>query len=125
IYFNSDQTAANYSSVQQSGSKAGSALSNAIAASTNGMAIGLMPGTLSVATAVGSLNATIHLYANTSFHKIIDAISFERYGNSATTITTVTRAGVWLSTAAITSLTLTAGGTAFTNGSIVTLYGMQ
>lgn len=124
MLFNSDTTAANYSPTQNSGANAGSGTVNQVAASTNGGVCVTIPGTSSLATAFGGGEISIPLYAGTTFHKMAISTTYQRYGSTSSMSMTV-RGFAWLSTAAITSITLTAGGTAFLDGTRATLYGIN
>lgn len=123
MYFNADQTAANYIT-QNSGVSGGTAVTNQPSATTNGAPVGVLPGTSLLATAHAVNEIVIPFYANTTFHKGVISTAWGRYGTT-TNVIVVTRGSSWLSTAAITTITLTAGGTAFLDGSQATLYGMN
>jgi hypothetical protein len=73
-------------------------------------------------SAIGSGSKTIHNvmnYANTTTYKTAIA----RYGT--TTSLTLAQAGLWRSTAAVTSLTILVLGSTFTAGSTFNLYGIK
>lgn len=122
ILFNGDTTGGNYTATQNLGVKATVSILSTIVADSNGVAIGLLPGTSSIAAPVGVAEITIPLYAGTTFQKQVIGMSADHY-NTANLIMMM-RTATWLNTAAINSITLTAGGTAFLNGSTATLYGM-
>lgn len=82
-----------------------------------------MPGVSGLSTAVGATDIIIPNYAQTTFFKAVISTSFGMF-TVTPTVATYVLGFVWLSTAAITTLTFTAGGTAFVNGSTFTLYGM-
>jgi hypothetical protein len=125
LLFNGDTTAADYMDTQQIGSSNGSTFSGSVAQTTAGCVIGFIPGTLTSANAFGSLEVTIPYYAQTTFFKSAFGVVGEQWGQTSVGNTTVgTRWFSWLNTAAVNAMTFTAGGTAFTNGSIFTLYGI-
>ena len=73
-------------------------------------------------SAIGSGSKTIHNvmnYANTTTYKTAIA----RYGTA--TSLTLAQAGLWRSTAAVTSLTILVLGSTFTAGSTFNLYGIK
>lgn len=82
-----------------------------------------LPGTSGFATAVGDAVLWIDGYTDTAFHKIVRTDALSVHG--ATPIhEQLLRAFVWKSTAAVTSITIKAGGTAFAAGTTATLYGI-
>ncbi len=123
MLFNGDTTSGNYSLMQQHGAFATTGFSTQIASSANGCAIGYLPGNNLIATAVGSSVIYIPHYANTVFYKMVRSSTCEHRG-TGNNQGTAQREFTWLSTAAINSITLTAGTTAFLDGSIATLYGL-
>ena len=62
-------------------------------------------------------------YAQTTFNKPI--LVSGSYPSNGSTVYFMTIQATWLSTAAITDLTFSIGGSAFVDGSTFTLYGMQ
>jgi hypothetical protein len=124
IKINSDATSGNYLSSQYLyNNSTSTASATTLAASAAGAVIATIPGSSGLATAVGSSEITINGYAGTTFHKTIRALNSEYSGN-AVPLFNFWIASVWKSTAAITDIVLTAGGTAFLDGTTATLYGM-
>jgi hypothetical protein len=119
IKFNGDSTAADYTSPQWIEGAAG-ATASTDAATSAGQICSLIPGTSGNANALGISTIEIPSYASTAFYKIWQAHGGEWYSATAYDA----RFGVWQSTAAITSITLTAGGAAFAAGTTATLYGL-
>ena len=118
---NNDGTSGNYTATQRTGAVNGVAVVNTNAATANGSQAGLMPNS-GTTSSVGLTEVTIAGYTSTTFNKdvIYTGYDFTTSGNGS-----IQSGGFqWKSTAAITRLTFTAGGTAFTNGSIFTLYGL-
>lgn len=125
LLFNGDTTAGNYTSTAQTGvTNNGTGFLNSIASSAAGCAIGRLPGVFSNAAAVGSTEILIPVYSGTVFQKIVQSVSGDHYGTDGLN-TVVVRAFTWKSTAAITSMTFTVGGTAFLDGSVISLYGRR
>lgn len=123
LQVNGDATAGDYSAVQQQGSFGGTALNGSgPTPTTSGVGIGLIPGTSGNANAIGCVDILVPNYRGTAFQKLIQSLSSESYGSGSGAI--AKRSALWKSTAAITSLKLTAGGTAFVNGTTATLYGL-
>lgn len=88
--------------------------------------IGQLPGTSAPAGASGVVDIVIPGYAGTTFHKGASSLWSARTATGASGMLTGTGAMHWLSTAAITSLTLTTGTTlGFLEGSRITLYGLK
>ena len=123
IGFNSDTTAGNYTSSNYVEGSASAATSGTHAAATTGCYIGYIPGTLNSAQAVGVVRIEIPNYAGAVFHKIMQSQTYEDLANGSSLATDILGAK-WKSTAAITSILLTAGGTAFVDGTTATLYGL-
>lgn len=124
IRFNSDTTAANYST-ERAIVQSGSVTAGGPASTTSGAVCGFIPGTSADANAVGSMKLLIPLYAGTAFYKHGLFESSETYGTGATpTQFYGTGAIRWASTAAINQIVLTAGGTAFLDGTTATLYAL-
>lgn len=122
VKINNDATAGNYTSCFRLGSQNAGAFSNSIASSTSGAEVGYIPnvGNTSIS---GSGEVTFASYARTVFHKRLYAVSNEDDGS--TNGTTYISQSRWKSTAAITRLTVSTAGTAFTDGSVFTLYGLS
>lgn len=122
LKINNDGTSGNYTAVSRIGSENGTAFANTNAASAAGVQVGNLPqsGNTSV-TAEGEV--TLIGYADTTFHKRIRATATLDSGTLNGTVFGVEGAR-WKSTSAINRLTFTAGGTAFTDGSTFTLYGL-
>ena len=123
IMLNSDNVSGNYVATQYLYNNAATTASaTTIAASAAGAVCGAIPGSSGLATAVGSTTIELPLYASTTFHKLIKAINLEYSGNAVTIFNQIIHA-VWKNTAAITDIVITAGGTAFLDGSTATLWG--
>jgi hypothetical protein len=121
LMVNNDSTAANYTSTQRAGAQNGAALVSALASSTKGIQVGSTPNS-GTTNSAGTTEVTLIGYAGTTFQKAILSLSGEEDdGANGTLINTVSR---WKSTAAITRLTFQTDGTAFTDGSTFTLYGL-
>ncbi len=125
MMLNGDTTSANYTTTNYLEGFNGAASSGGLASSSLGAYIAYCPGTASSAQALGSAQISIPNYANTVFEKIVTGNNFLSYG-SGTTVTMAcdVRTFVWHNTAAITSITFTAGTTAFHDGTIFSLYGL-
>ena len=81
------------------------------------------PGTSGKANAIGGGQIWITDYAQTAFHKVIQAQEFQVFGATPTKYDALS-GFVWKNTAAITDLVLTCGGTAYVDGTTATLYGL-
>lgn len=123
IKVNGDATAANYNAVYSLASAA-TMSSVTVAGTTNGAAVVNVPGTFTTANAFGVFDIFIPYYNNTTFFKGMWGHSFAFTNASTPFQEYADRGAQWMSTAAITSLALTAGGTAFLNGSTFDLYGI-
>jgi hypothetical protein len=123
MQINGDNTAANYSSSQFDDTSGGAAGAGAVASTTAGSTVCSIPGISGNANAVGSGDITILNYRQTTFHKVVQATSMV-LSTATPTLTIYNLGWVWKSTAAVTSLIFSAGGTAFTNGTTFTLYGI-
>lgn len=123
LRLNNDSTSGDYTSAFRIGSQAGAAFANNQTSSSNGGQVGHLP-------QVGNTNlfstgvVTIVGYAGTLWHKrVMSTIAHEDGTNGA--ITGALYQFRWQSTAAVTRLTFTTDGTAFVNGSVFTLYGVN
>jgi hypothetical protein len=123
LQINGDTTTSNYNNRQLLSGAGVAVTANTNAPTADGCEILLIPGTNANANAFGWGEVTIPMYAATAFHKGISGTGAETFG-ATPTIPVFMRAFVWKSTAAITSLKFTAGGTAFVDGSVFTLYGL-
>lgn len=123
LQVNGDATAGDYSAVQQQLSVGGTALNGSGPTPTaSGVGIGFIPGTSGNANAIGCVDILIPNYRGTAFYKLIQALSSESYGSGSGAI--AKRSALWKSTAAVSSLKITAGGAAFVDGTTATLYGL-
>lgn len=123
IKINNDGTSSNYTSSQFLVGSGASASANTTASSSNGVSICNIPGSLNNANAVGAARILIPNYSGTTFYKMIES----QYGSAFNTTPTLGNGAyvaVWKSTSAITDITLTAGVTAFVDGTTATLYGL-
>lgn len=117
---NGDATSGNYISSQFAGGFGTTSNINTTASTAAGMAIYLLPGTNSQANAVSSSQILIPNYVGTTFQKVVQGLTFS-YGS----INLVRQyGGIWSNTAAITELVFSTGGTAFADGSVLSLYGV-
>ena len=119
---NNDSTSGNYGVSGRIGSQNGASFASNISPTSGGGEIGYIPnaGNTNIAA---SGEVLLVGYAGTTWHKIVQARSGQDSG--ATNVTIINEAWRWKSTAAITRLTATTAGTAFTDGSVFTLYGLQ
>lgn len=122
LYFNADQTAANYTNPEALAVTTSTATGAQPSTSTNGGVICTFPNNGVTTGRSGSWHITIPSYAATSFFKAPVAYGYDTTGTSSSGSVYI-RGFEWASTAAITKLTFTAG-TAFKDGSTFTLYGM-
>lgn len=123
LKINSDATSGNYLSTQRFQSFAGASTTSdaALTPTAAGMGIASIPGTTSSTDAIGQADIYIANYSGAVFHKMVQSLSTQRY--TSTSIETVMYACCWKSAAPITDLVLTAGGTAFVDGTTACLYG--
>ncbi len=121
IRLNNDSTAANYTATYRIGTQGGSAFGSSQAATSGGVAVGPQPNAGNTGWA-SSGEITINGYANTTFHKRIIGITAADWSGSDQLQTIQAR---WNQTTAISRVTFTTDGTAFTNGSVFTLYGVN
>jgi len=126
VGFNGDTTAANYTNSLANEAFNGTVTNIALASATQGAWIGFFPGIQFSANTVGCVDLLIPNYRGTAFHKFFQTVVTSlgddtgTLSNSAQDI----RAAKWLSTAAITDITLFTSGTGFANGTTATLYGL-
>lgn len=118
---NNDGTAGNYTSGQRSGAVNGSALVTTVSAGTSGVQVGFIPNAGNTGM-TGSGQIRIVNYAGSTFHKRVLSEWGSDDGTNNGFVSMVEWR--WKSTSAITRLTITAG-TAFTDGSVFTLYGIR
>jgi hypothetical protein len=121
VRLNNDTTAADYTSTQRIGGQNGSAYASPVTPTTAGAFWAAIPqsGNTDIA-AVGEI--TLINYAATIFHKTILITHGYDDASNGNIGTFEFR---WKSTAAITRVTFATEGTAFTDGSTFTLYGLQ
>ena len=125
VSFNGDSSASNYAMHWLRG---GNSTTNA-----NGVASGSYSnihldsaygGTLGGVAAPAVSIIDILDYANTNKNKTVKALSGVNY-NDTTVSSVAIGSGLWLSTAAITSITLTGTGTNWVAGTTISLYGVS
>lgn len=123
IYFNGD-TAANYAYHQMYGN--GSAVSSTGNSSATSMAIipDFLLGT-GLTNIFGAGIYDIADYRNTSKYKTLKALGGGDWNVSTTNASVGLGSGLWMSTAAITSITLLKANSGFAAGSIFALYGIK
>lgn len=121
LRINGDSTSGNYTSAQYMQGIAGSVFAGTDVPSSVGAKIGILPGTSSDATALATITVTLPEYAGTVFQKMVSANCAAAY---SLPLVAEQRAWKWKSTAPITDLLVTAGTTAFVDGTAATLYGM-
>lgn len=121
---NSDGTSSNYTQEQfhENVNTTNNAGNNA--ASANGSVCCRIPGSQNNANAVGSATITIPNYKGTTFYKTVIGVYGQFFSNNAVPLDAGNDFFVWKNTAAITDIVLTAGGTAFVDGTTATLYGL-
>lgn len=118
---NSDSTASNYTNSQYLAGVGSTAAAGTVAPSTDGAVVANIPGSSGNAAAVGMAEIWVHGYTGTTFDKVIR-------GNAAGWHTALFAADyvfTWKSTSAITDIVLKAGTTAFVDGTVATLYGIE
>lgn len=122
VRINNDTTSGHYTAAQYEGEQGGSGVHTTMAASSGGVFVCGNPqsGNSSI-----SNNGELMLvqYANTSWHKRIHTQC--SYDDGTVGLSTFSLSARWISTAAITRVTFTTDGTAFANGSVFTLYGIN
>lgn len=125
LKINSDATAANYADSQYIYNNSNvTVIAVTISSTTAGAVIGDIPGSSGLATAVGMIELLIPNYAGTAFHKILQAQSTSYFNSTGAKLENFIISSIWKSTAAITALVITAGATAFVDGTTATLYGL-
>jgi len=122
VQINGDSTSSNYTSYQYVAGAATSASAGLLVATSSGVPCIKFPGVSGNSNALGMARITIQLYAGTTFYKNVSSRTMEYYGAGGS-FAVLDGDFVWKSTAAITSLLITAGGTAFVDGTTATLYG--
>ena len=120
LKINSDATAGNYTSAQNIVGTSTTISAALQASSTAGGVCCEIPGSSGNANAFGLAVIDIPNYSGTTFQKGVMESSYE-YEGSGPTLFRIFRAFTWKNTSAITDLILTAGGTAFVDGSTATL----
>lgn len=123
LMINSDAVAAHYTSAIFMDASGGAPSAGNQTPSIVGASIGSIPGVNGNANAFGTIDITIPNYSQTTLFKSAHSHGMEYY-SATPTITMYMWGFMWLSAAAISDLLFTCGGTAFTNGTIATLYGM-
>lgn len=123
VQFNGD-TGANYHYQAVFGS--GSTTSSSAAAGNTSLFVAEFSAATGTANYAGSCRLVIPSYARTVFNKTVTGQGGVFWGASAADSQLAMTFGEWASTAAITSVTLFgAGGLAWTQGSVVSLYGVS
>ena len=120
IKINSDATAANYSSENYAGAFNGTTNDGTTASSTAGGIGPLIPGSSGAASSVGNAEINFIGYAQTTFWKPVLSVT----SSFTASLLTRTSSFEWKSTSAITNIVITAGVTAFVDGTTATLYGL-
>jgi hypothetical protein len=121
LKMNSDTTAANYQATQYLIGRTTTPLTGTIASTTSGADILGLPGSTGQANPSTFATITIPGYSQTTLQKGCVA----SYGNLRSGgFDIAMRAGQWLSTAAISTLTLTIASGSYLNGTTATLYGL-
>lgn len=122
VQFNGD-TGNNYNIINIYFAATGTTVSGAVAAPSGSDQIGLIPAATATASYMGTIEALIAGYSQTTFFKVIHSRYDAFYGTFNISQIFGIFGGTWANTAAITSVkvSLTAGN--FVNGSIVSLYG--
>jgi len=125
LQLNGDTSSGNYTNSIYLEGNASSVNNGTQSATSAGVIVGYIPGSASSAQAVGKVEILIPNYSGTTFQKHFDALATGIIDNSGSTGNTALdlRTGRWLSTAAVTSFLITAGGTAFVDGTTITVYG--
>jgi hypothetical protein len=124
VRFNSDTTSANYFSHQLYGNGASSALAQGNSGSADVVLIGSSLGNISTTNMFGASIIDVADYTSTSKYKTVKAMS-------GTTINTTTgfyinlTSGVWMSTSAVTSITMVSDSGGYAAGTTFALYGIK
>ena len=116
---NSDATSGNYLNSTFLVGSGSTASSGSQAASAAGAICCEIPGSLNNANSIGSATIVIPGYSGTTFWKQAVTVDGENYGTSG--VQMGTRYFTWKNTAAITDIVITAGVTAWVDGTIATL----
>ena len=119
MQINSDATAANYDSSQDSYSSGATTTAAAIASTTSGMHVGFAVGPNSNANAIAEVRILIPGYAGSVMHKAVQT----QYNGWTNTRRSGTVGGVWLSAAAITQLDFPAPSGSWAEGTVAVLTG--
>ncbi len=122
---NADNTAGNYTNATYSGVQNAAALNAVNAATASGVFMAANPQDGNTAGIVGSAVLDLVGYANTTFHKQLMSHAAYECANAGIQMVTLILSARWKSTAAINQLTFLTDGTAFKDGSVFTLYGVQ
>lgn len=124
LRFNGDSTSGNYNGIQLAG--LGSSVSNSTGSGswgTNYMLAGRANGGTSTSNTFGNSEIYIPSYTSTTTQKIVS--SNDTTENNATSALMAIVAGIWLSTAAITSIEVLTPGALYQINSTFTLYGIK
>lgn len=123
VRVNNDNTSGNYTVSAFTGIQNGATLNSTNAASASGVFVMGLPHNGNTAGITNAGRLIIPGYAQTTFHKRINTQG--SYEDGTTNLTTITLSARWKSTVAIDRLTFLTDGTAFLNGSIFNLYGLN
>ena len=122
LNFNGDTTAANYANHQLIGD--GSTVTASGATATGNIQVmSLVSNNAAETNMFGAAIIDIHDYASTTKNKTVR--SFTGDSRNSTTGRVELDSGLWLSTAAVTSITLNRPGFPFVAGSVFSLYGIK
>ena len=127
LQFNGDTSASNYAMHYLSGGNSIASASGTASGSYGyvvlyGADAGVAAGTASPAASI----IDVIDYASATKYKTVRAFSGVDYNGAVAGISSVTlNSGLWLSTSAITSLTITASGTGWVTGTSIALYGVK
>lgn len=122
VKLNNDGTSGNYVFPGRIIGEGGAANGTGQASSSNGAVVYFAPNDGNTAGRVTQVTIAINNYAGTTFWKWIES----DYGLGFSTTASVGKyAAEWASTAAVTRVTITTDGTAFKDGLVWTLYGVQ
>jgi hypothetical protein len=124
LRFNND-SGANYSCSRIYGQGSG-AVSDSFDGQTSMQNICHLCGSTATASVFASGTIVVPHYANTGFHKMVEARSSGWTSTSGSTfVVSMANAGKWASTAAVSRITLLPSSGNFADGSIATLYGIS